>query len=100
MKMAKPPHPGELILVALDDISVSEAARCMGVARCSLSRVINGKASISPDMAYRLGKYLGSTTELWLNLQTQYDIWEIEHRANQPNVIPRTCGNAFSVTAV
>ena len=89
MQMANPLHPGRLILVALDGESVTEAARCMGIARCSLSRVINGKASISPDMAYRLGKYFGSSTALWLNMQNQYDIWAVEHRTVQPTVIPR-----------
>ena len=90
MPMANPVHPGRLILVALDGESVTTAARCMGIARCSLSRVINGKASITPDMAYRLGKYFGSSTGLWLNLQNQYDIWAVEHREVQPKVIPRS----------
>ncbi|MBO7174110.1 MAG: HigA family addiction module antidote protein [Burkholderiaceae bacterium] len=90
MKMANPPHPGELILVALNGESVTEAARCMGISRCSLSRVINGKAAVSADMAYRLCKYLGSTTDIWLNLQTQYDVWLVENRPEQPKIIPRS----------
>lgn len=91
MRMAKPSHPGELILIALGDVSVSEAAKCMGLARCSLSRVINGHASVTPDMAYRLGQFLGTTTELWLNMQMQYDVWRIEHREEQPNIVPKAC---------
>ncbi len=89
MQMKKPSHPGALILEALAGMTISDAAKHMGVARASLSRIVNGHASVSPDMAYRLGKFLGTSTELWLNLQRQYDVWAVDNRKSQPTIIPR-----------
>lgn len=81
-RMFNPPHPGETIkediLPALN-ISVTEAAKQLGVSRVALSRVINGKASISPEMALRIEEWLGvengGSAEVWLAIQTDYDLW-------------------------
>ena len=81
--MHNPPHPGETlredILPALG-LSVTEAADQLGVARPSLSRVLNGRAAISPEMALRLEKWLGvengGRADLWLAEQASYDLWQ------------------------
>ena len=80
-KMHNPPHPGETIkedvLPALG-LTVTEAAQQLGVARVTLSRMINGHAAISADMAIRLAQWLGGSAEIWLRLQLQYDLWHAE----------------------
>ncbi len=77
MPMIDPPHPGRSVrencLEPLG-LSVTEAARVLGVARHTLSRVINGHASISPEMAIRLEKAGWSNAEFWLRRQTTYDL--------------------------
>lgn len=79
MRMYDPPHPGMLLREYLQERSVTEVARQLGVTRVTLSRILNGKASISPEMAVRLSKFLPNTTpKLWLGLQADYDIWQIE----------------------
>ena len=80
-KMHNPPHPGETlkedVLPALG-LTVSQAAEQLGVARVTLSRMINGRAAISADMAIRLAQWLGGSAEVWLRLQLQYDLWHAE----------------------
>jgi len=84
MLMHNPPHPGEVIrefcLEPLD-LSVTEAAKALGVSRKTLSAILNGRAGISPEMAVRLSIAFDTTSESWLNQQTQYDLWNAEkHR--------------------
>jgi antitoxin HigA-1 len=84
MLMHNPPHPGEvtreLCLEPLD-LSVTEAARALGVSRKTLSAIINERAGVSPEMAVRLSIAFDTTAESWLNHQTQYDLWKAEqHR--------------------
>ena len=77
MAMSDPPHPGRSIrencLEPLG-LNVTEAARVLGVARHTLSRVLNGHAAISPEMALRLEKAGWSNAEFWLRRQTTYDL--------------------------
>lgn len=79
--MHNPPHPGETlkedVLPALG-LTVTQAAEQLGVARVTLSRMINGRAAISADMAIRLAQWLGGSPEIWLRLQLQYDLWHAE----------------------
>ena len=81
MKMFNPPHPG---LVIREDVlpelglSVTAAANQLGVSRVALSRVINGRAAISADMAIRFALWLGGSAETWLRAQSQYDLWHAE----------------------
>lgn len=82
-RMHNPPHPGETlrddILPALG-LSVTDAAEQLGVARPTLSKVLNGRAAISPEMALRLEKWLGvengGRADIWLAEQTAYDLWQ------------------------
>jgi len=69
-----PPHPGEVLREYLGDTPVTDAAEALGVGRATISRLLSGKSSISPDMAIRLGQALGTTPELWAHLQVAYDL--------------------------
>ena len=86
MLMHNPPHPGEILKeLCLEPlgVSVTEAAKALGVSRKTLSSIINGKAGISPEMAVRLSIAFNPSSESWLNHQTQYDLWQAEqHRKN------------------
>lgn len=77
--MHNPPHPGEILRADYLEplgLSVTEAARALGVTRKTLSAILNARAGISPAMAHRLSKALGTTPEFWVNLQMQYDLWQ------------------------
>jgi addiction module HigA family antidote len=75
MPMHNPPHPGLVLREYLGDMAVSAAAAHLRVTRVTLSRVLNGKAGISANMALRLGAALGTSPDLWINMQSQYDLW-------------------------
>ena len=77
MPMKDPPHPGLSVRVNCLDplgLSVTEAAQVLGVARHTLSRVLNGHAAVSPEMAIRLEKVGWSRADFWLSRQTAYDL--------------------------
>ena len=81
MKMHNPPHPGEVLrelCLAPLDLTVTEAARALGVSRKTLSGILNGRGGISPEMAVRLSLAFGTTAESWMNQQVQYDLWHAE----------------------
>ncbi len=77
MPMKNPVHPGRVVrsscLEPLE-LSVTEAARILGVTRLTLNNIVNEKGGISPEMAIRLSKAFGSTPEMWLRLQLAYDL--------------------------
>ena len=80
-RMHNPPHPGEVLkdgVFANNLVSVTDAAAALGVTRVSLSRVLNGKAGVSAEMAVRLGKWLGTGPDIWINMQAQYALWKAE----------------------
>lgn len=81
-----PPHPGVIIrddvLPALG-LSVSEAARQLGITRQTLHRIMNGSMAISPEMAVRLGKFCGNGPWLWIRMQAAHDLWHAEKRMAQ-----------------
>ena len=85
MRMHNPPHPGLVLREYLGDMAVSAAAAHLRVTRVTLSRVLNGKAGISANMALRLGAALGTSPDLWINMQSQYDLWRAR-RGRQPAV--------------
>ena len=82
-QMFNPPHPGETlredVLPALN-LTVTEAARQLGVSRVALSRVLHGRAAISPEMALRIEAWLGveqgGRADVWLANQMDYDLWQ------------------------
>lgn len=83
-RMHNPPHPGEVladtVLRADGGISVTEFAKALGVSRVALSRVVNGRAAVSAELAIRLAAALGGSAESWLNMQVAYDLWQAEKR--------------------
>ncbi len=84
MRMFNPPHPGETLKEdVLPDLglTVTEAAAQLGVSRVALSRVINGHAAISAELAIRLAQWLGGNAEIWLRAQLQYDLWQAEKKS-------------------
>lgn len=87
-KMHNPPHPGEVLRdTVLAEMSVSEFARRLGVSRVALSRVINGRAAVSAEMAIRLSAALGGSAESWLSMQSAYDLWQASKR-RRPRIAP------------
>lgn len=87
MRMFNPPHPGSVVREYLGDLPVSTAAEHLGVTRVTLSRLLNGKAGISADMALRLSEVLGTTPELWMGMQAQHDLWTAS-RARRKKLAP------------
>ncbi len=82
-KMSRQPvHPGKIVkedyLVALS-ITVKDMASKLGVSRKTLSKIINERGAITPEMALRLSRAFDTTPDLWLNLQQNYDLWQAEH---------------------
>lgn len=88
--MFNPSHPGEIIkedVINALGISVTEAAARLGMSRVALSRVLNGHAAISPDLAIRLEMAGVSNARTWLAMQAQFDLWQASQR-QQPEVTP------------
>ncbi|MCL2160807.1 MAG: HigA family addiction module antitoxin [Betaproteobacteria bacterium] len=95
-RMFDPPHPGAFlrneVLPALG-LSVTEAARQLGVSRVMLSRLINGRAGVSAEMALRLEAWLktpeggGPSAEMFLRMQASYDLWQAEHSGKPAFVV-------------
>lgn len=89
MLMHNPPHPGkvlkELCLEPLG-LTVTETAKGLGVSRKTLSAILNGKSGISPEMAVRLSIAFNTSSESWLNQQSQYDLWQVEQYRKELHV--------------
>ena len=89
MNMHNPPHPGEVLqglyLEPLE-LTVTATAQALGVSRKTLSAIINGRASVTPDMALRFAKAFGGSAESWVNMQQSYDLWQARQRADLSEV--------------
>jgi addiction module HigA family antidote len=80
MQMHNPPHPGEILQglwLEPMGISITEAAEALGISRKTLSKIINGRGSLTPEMAMRLARALGTSPESWLAHQAAYDLWQL-----------------------
>ena len=89
MVMHNPPHPGEIIRELCIEplgLTVTEAAKALGVSRKTLSSILNGHTGISPEMAIRLSIAFDTTPESWLNQQVQYDLWKAEQGRGEIHV--------------
>jgi addiction module HigA family antidote len=82
--MHNPAHPGEILrelyLKPLG-ITVTRAAAALGVTRKHVSAMVNGRAPVTPDMALRLATAFSTDPELWINMQAQFDLWEVRQKA-------------------
>ena len=85
MNMYNPPHPGKIIrefCVDALNLTVTDAAKALGVTRKTLSALLNGRSGVSPEMALRLSKVFGRSPEGWLKLQLQYVLWQAQENVN------------------
>ena len=81
--MRNPPHPGEIVLedcIRPLGLTITDAAKALGVTRKALSALVNGRAGISADMAVRLTGVFGSTADSWVRLQARHDLCKAEKR--------------------
>jgi addiction module HigA family antidote len=83
MPMKNPPHPGEMIGDSLEElgISITDAAKGLGVTRQQLHNLISGRCAISPEMAFRLEQAFGSTADGWMHMQVNYDLAQVRARS-------------------
>ena len=89
MLMHNPPHPGEVIKELCIEplgLTITDAAKGLGISRKTLSSILNGKAGISPEMAVRLSIAFNTSSESWLNQQSQYDLWQAEQHRKELDV--------------
>lgn len=87
-RMHNPPHPGEVLQdTVLHDMTVTELAKRLEVSRVALSRVVNGRAAVSAELAIRLAAALGGSAESWLRMQVAYDLWQA-HKKRRPKIQP------------
>ena len=98
MPMKNPPHPGKVVRVSCLEplgLNVTQGAQVLGVSRQALSNLVNGHARLSPEMAIRLAKAFGSTTETWIRLQAAYDVAQAQAREDEIEVehyVPEAVG--------
>ena len=86
-RMHNPPHPGEVLREWMSELTVTEAAEALQVSRVTLSKILNGKGGITADMALRLSQWLGTSPDLWLGLQNQFDLWQAS-QVERPAIKP------------
>ena len=98
-RMARPAHPGQFIRMEVIeplDLSVTEAAKVLGVSRPALSALLNGRAALSPDMALRIEKAFGPKMDTLLRMQTAYEI--AEARGSEAKIkVKRYVANALTI---
>lgn len=81
-----PVHPGEILkeeFIVENNLTISEVAKGLGIARANLSAIVNGRAGISSDMAVKLAEAFGNTALFWMNLQKNYELWHAEKRVDR-----------------
>ncbi len=81
-----PVHPGEILreeYIRERGLTVTEVAKGLGIARANLSAIVNERAGISPELAVKLSEAFGNTTQFWVNLQKNYEVWHAERKVNR-----------------
>jgi addiction module HigA family antidote len=87
MRMHNPAHPGEILRERMGEMPVSKLAAHLRVSRVTLSRLLNGNAGVSAEMALKLSEAFSTSPDLWLNMQTQFDLWQAS-RVKRKRVAP------------
>jgi addiction module HigA family antidote len=90
-----PTHPGRILKRQYMEplaLTVSDLAGTLGVSRKTLSKIVNERGAVTPDMALRLSKAFNTTPELWLNLQRNYDLWEAAHKSDDWKAVHAIAG--------
>ena len=80
-----PTHPGKIILedyLKPLGLTITRLAEMIGISRKTLSKIINERGSVTPEMALRLSRAFDTSPEFWMNLQKNYDLWQAEHTSN------------------
>jgi antitoxin HigA-1 len=89
-KMHNPAHPGEILrelYLAPLGVTITQVATALRVSRKHVSAIVNGRTPVTPDMALRLAAVFATDPELWVNMQSQYDLWAVSKKA-RPKVKP------------
>ena len=87
--MHNPAHPGEVLREYLPEgVPIGEVAKRLGVTRQALSALLNGRSGVSASLALRLEGSLGTSAEMWLNLQTSHDLWRARKRPPRVQRMP------------
>jgi addiction module HigA family antidote len=84
MQMKNPPHPGRVVKDAIAELNLSivDAAEGLGITRQQLHKILAGRSAVTPEMAVRLEKALGSTADTWLRMQMNYDLAQVRQNAS------------------
>ena len=85
--MHNPASPGELLREFLGDFTITQLAEHIGVARATISRILNGRTAVTTDLSIRLGQALSLSPDFFLKAQLQYDLW-IESKKKRPKIKP------------
>ena len=90
LKRTLPPlHPGEILredYINERSLTITEVAKGLGITRVNLSAIVNDRAGISPEIAVKLSEAFGNTTQFWVNLQKNYDIWQAEKNVDRSHI--------------
>ena len=84
-------HPGEILredVINANDLTVTEAAKLLGVTRTTLSNILNQKSDISPEMCFRISTVFGGTPEIWANLQSKYNLASVSEKVKHFKLLP------------
>jgi len=90
LKRALPPsHPGEILkemFIVERNLTITEVAKGLNMARANLSSIINGHLGISPELAVKLSEAFGNSAQFWVNLQNNYELWHAERKINRASI--------------
>ena len=90
LKRGLPPsHPGEILrelFISERNLTITEVAKGLNMARANLSAVINGHMGVSPELAVKLSEAFGNTAQFWINLQNNYELWHAEKKVNRSSI--------------
>lgn len=84
-----PVHPGEILreeYIQERDLTITEVAKGLGIARANLSAIVNERGGISPELAVKLSEAFGNTAQFWVNLQKNYELWHAEKKVNRAKI--------------